>query len=142
MQFRNSRRFFLLGLVCLLLVLAGCQNDPNVAYIQGIWSYEDLHLKPIVGEEHLIIRWIFDGGTFANEACCFGGETNMYGSYRVLESEEDSLTLELYNIKGFQGPNPISNDAVTSMKITFQDDGTITIGRTSGYIRISDGIGD
>jgi hypothetical protein len=124
------------------LILTSCQKDPNVAYIQGIWSHEDMHLAPIVGEEHLITRWIFDRGTFANDACCFLGETSLVGSYRVMESDENSLTLELYNIDGYQGPNPISNDAVTSLKITFQDDGTITIGRAAGFIRISDGIGD
>lgn len=142
MRNRTYQWVFIMAVFGLLLGLAGCQTDPNVAYIQGIWSYEDLHLKPIVGEEHLIMRWIFDRGTFANEACCFGGETSMYGSYRVLDSGENSVTLELYEIQGFQGPNPIPNDTVTSMKITFQDDGTITIGRTSGYIRISEGIGD
>ena len=63
----------LLGLTCFLVVLTGCQKDPNVAYIQGIWSYEDLHLKPIVGEQHLITRWIFDVEILARFALGRGG---------------------------------------------------------------------
>lgn len=122
------------------MLLSACQQAASVEYIQGVWNYEDLHLKPIPGESEYIESWVIDNGAFAIQGCCFV-ETNLTGSYRILEADETTVTLELYDMRGNQGSQPISSGAVSKVTIRINEDGTIDIGRNRGYIRISGPIG-
>jgi hypothetical protein len=44
--------------------------------------------------------WTFDRGTFEFYTCCFAGEIYQTGRYRILQSKENILTIELFNVKG------------------------------------------
>ncbi len=135
----NRYRIHLLtaGIILFALLMAGCSNDPNLQIIQGSWFYEDPHLKVVEGQPHWIERWIFDRGSFANSGCCFG-EVNITGSYRILESDENLLLLELYNMQGTQGTMVIDRDTVTTMQVKIDPEtDTLIIGRTGPYSRVS-----
>lgn len=119
------------------ILMSGCKPDPIVEYIQGMWSYDDPHLREVVAESHWIESWIFDNGSFANRGCCFG-EVNIVGSYRVIDSDENSVLLELYDMQGTQATHSIDRDAKIELKIVIGEDGTLTIGSTAGYERIAD----
>jgi hypothetical protein len=86
-------------LLILLISLTACTPDPNEVFIQGSWQYLDPHLQEIVGETYLETFWTFASGTYETSSCCFV-RFQQYGSYNVLESEGDTLTLELFNIDG------------------------------------------
>jgi len=81
-------------------VLAGCSPDLNDAYIQGTWEYESKHLQNITGEQHLISSWSFHEGSFIFTACCFNIDTYQTGRYRIIQSSEDKILLELFDVKG------------------------------------------
>jgi hypothetical protein len=125
-------------LLCLLLAglsLAACRADPNEAYIEGIWSYEDPHLKTVVGEPHQTDTWLFERGKFQNSACCFG-KAYLSGDYRVLESEENRIVLELFNIDGQQGSMPVPPDARLTIELELHPaDDTLDIGPSGPYLR-------
>jgi hypothetical protein len=137
----KTKTWFLVVVVLGALVISACQQAPSVAYIQGVWSYEDLHLKPISGEMHYIENWVIDRGSFSIQGCCFT-DVDLTGSYRILDADDDSVTLELYGMRGSQGSQVVSTDAVTTVLIRINPDGTIDIGRNKGFIRISEAIGD
>jgi len=101
---RLSDRLFL-SLV-LLVLIAGC-SDPNDQFIQGAWYYKDPHLASVDGESQLEINWRFDRGTFEYYACCFSGELHQKGRYRILESEDEVISLELFNIQGGLTRGPV-----------------------------------
>ena len=82
-----------------LLALVGCTLDPNEAYIQGSWYYNDPHLLSIVGESFNETFWTFESGTYETTTCCFT-RFQQYGRYDILESEGDTMTLVLFNIDG------------------------------------------
>lgn len=119
------------------IILAGCKPNPVVDYIQGMWIYDDQHLRKVIAEPHWIETWEFDDGSFANRGCCFG-EVNIVGNYRIVESDENSVLLELYNMQGIQANTPLQKDDRFQMKIKLNEDGTLTIGSTAGYERIAD----
>jgi hypothetical protein len=81
------------------LWLSGCMSE-NESFIQGTWRYDDWHLAEIVSENDLTIIWFFSAGTFTYQACCFNMDVEFGGRYRILESSEDQLVLELYNTYG------------------------------------------
>ena len=96
---KKTRLKFLFAAILLGLLAGACQ-DPNDAYIQGTWEYRDAHLDEVVGESHLTIVWFFSGGSFTYQACCFNMDLEVGGRYRILDSSEDRLTIELYNTYG------------------------------------------
>lgn len=79
--------------------LASCMSD-NEKYIQGTWQYDDWHLAEVVSESDLTIIWFFSAGTFTYQACCFNADIEFGGRYRILESTEEGMVLELYNTYG------------------------------------------
>jgi hypothetical protein len=81
------------------LLLSGC-SDANDQFIQGSWFFRDPHLKEVTGETYLEITWTFDRGTFEFYACCFNDEQHLAGRYRIVESNDDHLVLELFNLRG------------------------------------------
>lgn len=119
------------------MLLAGCRMDPNEDFIQGIWSYEDPHLLAVVAEQHLTDQWIFDRGTFQNNACCFS-EVYISGNYHITKNEGDHLVLELYNLKGDIQGKPVSRkDTLQINVVIHSEDDTLEIGRGGPYIRLN-----
>lgn len=133
----KSYKLKILALIALIILLAGCVSDANEDFIQGIWYYNDEHLSSVPAESHLSDNWLFERGIFKNAACCFV-KVNMQGRYSILESEENSLKLELYDIKGDRGGHSIPPQ--TTMIITIlidEENDTIKINRAEPYIRIT-----
>jgi hypothetical protein len=89
----------LLILFSITSLTLGC-SDANDQFIQGTWYYRDPHLDSVSGETYLETVWTFDRGSFEFYTCCFAGEIHQTGRYRILESKEDILIIELFNIKG------------------------------------------
>jgi hypothetical protein len=81
------------------LLLAAC-TDENDQFLQGTWYYKDLHLNQVAGETYLEVLWSFQNGTFEFFTCCFSGEIHQTGRYRILDSQGDVITLELFNVNG------------------------------------------
>ncbi|MGD9100965.1 MAG: hypothetical protein PVF45_10835 [Anaerolineae bacterium] len=90
---------FFIFLLAIVLVVVGC-TDANEDFIQGSWYTRSDHLDQVSGETYLEVQWTFDRGTFAYRACCFNIDASLTGRYRILESEGDEITLELFNVKG------------------------------------------
>ena len=121
-----QRRFlYFIAIFLLGLSVVGCTNT-NDDFIQGSWTYRSEHLAEIVGEKDLIVTWFFSGGTFTYQACCFNIDIEVGGRYRILESTEDHLTLELYNTYGsgnrFEGEVIIKIDRANN-ELNIQGDG-------------------
>lgn len=130
-------RWIVLCLIILVILLSGCKSDPNEEFIQGIWYYNDEHLSNIPAESHQSDTWLFENRFFQNASCCFV-KSNLNGSYRIQESEKNSIKLELYNIDGDQGGNPISRQTTILITIEInQENDTIKINRTEPYFRIT-----
>ncbi len=133
----SLRRLYPLVLLGLIPALAGCLRDPNVAYIQGVWYNNDAHLLSVVGESQLETWWSFSGGRFSQEACCFA-EVSITGSYRIFDSEGDTLILELYNMQGHQQGYaiPQGTTASTTIKIDRETD-TVRINSSGPFTRLT-----
>jgi hypothetical protein len=126
-----------LCLVVLAVLFTGCQSDPNDDFIQGIWYYNSEHLANIPAESHQSDNWLFEDRTFQNASCCFV-KANMQGKYRILESEENVIELELYDIMGDQGGNPIPSGTTILLRIEIdRENDIIKINRTEPYTRIT-----
>jgi hypothetical protein len=113
-----------------LVMLIGCQPNPNDAFIQGTWIYNSEHLQNLAGEQHLTVVWSFDRGAFSYSACCFNIDTFQTGSYGILESEGDRLLLELFNVKG--GSPGVGGEILVKIN---RGNGTLSIGGTAPYER-------
>jgi hypothetical protein len=93
----------LLFLIGSILFLGGC-TDPNYEFIQGAWHF--IHRRVEVGHQPGpdVQYWIFSGGTYSNYSCCIH-EDSENGKYRVTDSDETSITIELYDTVGSSGGN-------------------------------------
>ena len=98
-SYEKHRIIYLLGTLILVSFLAACVSDENEAFIQGTWFYNDLHIQEQIGESFSETTWTFDGGNYEVYTCCFV-ESHQYGRYAILESDEDSLLLDLFNTNG------------------------------------------
>lgn len=127
----KSRLVFVFWTLILVSFLAACASDENEAFIQGTWFYNDLHIQEQVGESFSQTTWIFDGGNYEVYTCCFV-ESHQYGRYAILESSEDSLLLELFNIDGKFN----SDRFQVNVKIDRQSD-AISLLRQGPFTRIS-----
>jgi hypothetical protein len=136
-KFSRRQYFYLIFLVAIALLLSGCSQDPNVKFIQGVWEYKSEHLSNLPGESHLTDTWLFDRGTFKNDTCCFNKGT-MQGKYSIVESEENTLKIELYDIQGDQGGHSISSrtEFLIIIEINHEDD-TLEINHTDPYYRLT-----
>ena len=129
-------------LLCLLMLLlavalTGCKKDPNVEFIQGNWYYRDAHLANIPSESAQATNWDFYNWTFTLDSCCFT-ESYFSGYYRVVESKDNKLTLELYNMQGQNGDTVLHKDDTISIVITIdQEADTIKIYSDGPYSRVS-----
>ena len=83
-------------------LLAGCV-DENAQYIQGNWAN---------GNVHFYSEWVFDRGTYIQRSTITTSDTaHQSGSYRILDSKDDLLVLELYNKTGgdvFEDPSELA----------------------------------
>jgi hypothetical protein len=135
---RRIRASVLLVSIALSVVLGGCKSDPNEEFIQGTWYHNDPHLAGIDGESQLESWWTFRQGlvgTFEYYACCFV-ETQQAGNYAILKSDEGTLVLELFNVKGHVSRMSISPDTRVEVRIKIDREAdTIKIDRTGPFIR-------
>jgi hypothetical protein len=134
----KSKLFTLLpALIFLGAALAGCKPDANEEFIQGVWFYNDEHLQNLPAESHLTDQWLFDRGTFQRATCCFV-TADYSGNYRLLESEQDHLQLELYNLRGDIGNASLSRQDLLVITLTIQaDEDSLQIDRASPYHRLT-----
>jgi hypothetical protein len=127
-----------LVLLALSVVLGGCKGDPNEAFIQGTWYHNDPHLAGIDGEQQLESWWTFRQGlvgTFDYYACCFV-ETQQSGNYAILKSDDGTLILELFNIRGHIQRMSVSPDTTVEVRIKIDRQAdTIKIDRAGPFIR-------
>ena len=108
-------------LVLLCLILAGC-SDPNTSYIQGRWAS---------GNVHYWSEWYFDRGYFSffSTIDIHGNTSEKTGSYRIVASDGDLITLELYNT---DLGDPLEDTTQLAIKIN-RDEGSLRIGRGTFY---------
>jgi hypothetical protein len=127
----------LLYMLLFTLVLTGCKKDPRVEFIQGIWYYKDAHLANIPGESAQETDWEFNSWSFQVNTCCFY-EAYYSGYFRVLESKDDGLTLELYNLKGQFADTVLSRDDTLTIIVKIdQAADTIRISGDGPYTRVT-----
>lgn len=98
LQLWRRRIVLLFGVLGLVVGLSGCR-DPNLAFIQGDWFFSVPGVAGITPQSSVHTYWQFDDGKFMAHSCC-ADRPGMAGSYRVVESGEDVLTLELYDVEG------------------------------------------
>jgi hypothetical protein len=116
--------------VWISLLLAACAGDPNETYIQGTWYNDDPHIRQVVGEPYQETLWTFDRGAYSTSGCCFVRSEDS-GRYEIVESEGDTLTLELFD------PGNPEVDRV-QIKITIdREAGTLQILRAGPFTRFN-----
>jgi hypothetical protein len=128
----------LLVLIALSVFLGGCKSDPNEDFIQGTWYHNDPHLANLSGEQQLESWWTFRQGlvgTFEHYSCCFV-EVVQSGNYTVLKSDEETLVLELFNVRGHLSGMSLEPDSTAEVRIQIDRQAdTIKIDRTGPFIR-------
>ena len=87
----------LLGLA-LCIQLTGC-TDQDEAFIQGTWIYAEPSVGGVTPQSSVHTNWTFARGRVEAHSCC-DFRPGMTGRYRILGSEDDLLTLELYDLEG------------------------------------------
>jgi hypothetical protein len=90
--------------LCLLAaaaVLSGC-TDSNEAFIQGNWLNSSPSVGGVTTESSVHTFWHFEDGSVDANSCC-ESRPGMVGRYRVVESEDDVLILNLYDIEDETG---------------------------------------
>ncbi|HLF90937.1 MAG TPA: hypothetical protein VI451_18485 [Anaerolineales bacterium] len=97
----KNRRLFIPFILLTLLFLTACTLDPNDQFIQGGWSFANETGDYLSGKTHVYHVWQFSNGTFfVQQEIAMGNPLVSEGRYRILESEEDLLILELFNVEG------------------------------------------
>ncbi len=135
MQIRKTRHALVVLLSILLLISNGCKSDPNETFIQGEWFSLDEHLGGIPGEKDQEDSIFFDRGVYSESGCCYI-EYQEKGDYRIIESTDNELTLELSNRDGHIGGILVDRDATVQIKILIDRDAdTIRVNRTT-YERV------
>jgi hypothetical protein len=130
-SFRATSILLIFGFILLVALLSACTSDENEAFIQGSWFYNDLHIQQQIGESFSETYWTFDGGNYEVYTCCFV-ESHQYGRYAILESDEDSLLLELFNIDG-----KFNSDRLQVLVKIDREADTISLLRQGPFTRIS-----
>lgn len=112
----------ILILVLLAFGLAACSN-PADQFLQGRWQR---------GNVHFVDEWFFDRGTFSHQSAVVVFHPQVQtGRYAIIESQGDSLTLELYDLSG-----SFADDS-QEIRITIdREAGTLKIGREV-YTRVA-----
>lgn len=85
----HYRKLLVVFSFVLLIFLGGCISESE-QYIQGYWQGGDVHYAD---------TWYFERGNFSHQIRSTINTANpTTGRYQVLDSQEDSITLELYDI--------------------------------------------
>lgn len=127
--FKKHQVWMLLGLGILSSLLAACTPDTNETFIQGSWYYNDQHIQEVIGESYSETYWNFEGGTYETYTCCFM-TFQQFGRYNILESDGDTLILDMFNTDGKFN----SEHFQLGIRIDRQA-GTIRIGPTGPFTR-------
>lgn len=86
----NLPRLLFILSVLLLIFMVACTSE-NEDFIQGYWYR---------GNVHFMDEWIFDRGRFSHKSEVFHGDPEITtGRYQVIDNQEDSVTLELFDIQ-------------------------------------------
>lgn len=86
----NFPRSLLLLSLLLLIFMVACTSE-NEDFIQGYWYR---------GNAHFMDEWVFDRGRFSHKSEVFHGSPEITaGRYQVIDNQEDSVTLELFDIQ-------------------------------------------
>lgn len=82
-------------LLLLIFTLTACSRDPNLSFIQGTWENAPTEA------DHDFFQWQFINGTFTRQQQ-IDSSSLLYttGQYRLVESDGDVLTLELFDFSG------------------------------------------
>jgi hypothetical protein len=113
-------KFSLLTIAMMLLVLSACSPNPNEAFIQGTWSI--VNETDAGGSTSAIkyFEWEFREGYFYRQQELDPRSIiQSQGRYRILESDEDGIVLELFDIKGERFTY---NNSPTDIKIEIHRD--------------------
>jgi len=113
----------LLGLA-LCILLTGC-TDRNEAFIQGTWVYSEPSVGGITPQSSVHTNWTFDRGRVEAHSCC-DFRPGMTGRYRIVRSEDDLLTLELFDLEGATDADALEIDLIlnrTRESLTIQGTG-------------------
>ena len=79
----------------LIFTITACTLDPNEQFIQGTWEI------PHADADNKFYQWQFSNGTFTREqAIDRGSPLYTTGRFRLVESDGDSLILELFDFFG------------------------------------------
>ena len=110
-----ARLLTILALVFLAVGLAAC-SDPGDQFIQGRWQR---------GNVHYVDEWFFDRGAFSPQSAVVVFQPQLLtGRYTIIESQGDSLNVELYDLSGS------FLDETQEIRITLdREAGTLKIGR-------------
>lgn len=96
-----SSKLFLILLSLLVFALSACAPDPNEEYIQGKWSIVRQPGGGSSSSDIEFFEWRFSNGTFVRTQQVDRGSILVSnGRYRVLESKDDLVLLELFDIHG------------------------------------------
>lgn len=129
----NLRIRTFLFVVLFALCLTSCKPHPHQEFLEGGWVFVDPHLNDVIGQSYLEHIWVFTEGRFSYETCCLR-EIYMRGFYRVAESGEDFLILDLYDIQA----NEMAYQADQQIRITLDPVGdTIKVALGGPYIRLN-----
>lgn len=85
----------------ILIGLSGCIFDQNDKFIQGKWYFANELEIERAGPVHMLDEWIFENGKFfhRNEVV-FHHPNTLSGRYRIIESRQMYIELELYDLQG------------------------------------------
>lgn len=95
------KRTTLIVVILLFFTLSACKPDPNEQFIQGIWEFANESGDERSGKAHLFFRWQISNGSFqVEQEIVLGKPLISQGHYRILDSGEEEITLELYDVEG------------------------------------------
>ncbi len=125
----KTNRLFVLLLILLPVILAGCRN-PSDKLIQGTWYHDNEHLYLMVAEKNNLSEWTFDQGTFVFTSCCFNNDISTRGYYVILKTEGNIITLKMHHTHGdFEGSQ-------YEIQVKVNEDDTLIIFGGGPYIRV------
>ena len=101
------------------------------SFIQGAWTFSEPHLANLPGEQSLTMIWGFDVGTYSYAACCFNQDIQVTGRYRLVDIQDDSLTIDLYDSRGSE----TRFNARVKIKLN-REDNTLIIQGTGPFTRV------
>lgn len=127
----SGRRTIVFILILLqALVFAGCKPNPTEDYIQGTWVFANEFGDERSTSVHLLNEWWFGGGRFHfQQEVAMGFPDIAEGRYRIFDSTEDQIILELFHVEGNAA---IYENQQLTLRLEREADG-LRVGRTLYY---------